>query len=261
MIETARVYRGLTIAVLAGLALAAIAVPGKTVSPPVMMAPFGASGDVPVVGRWTGSATTYIGVYRPSTSIFYLGTQNTGAPPGLTIPFGVPGDIPVVGRWCPSASPATEPDTPGVYRPSLHSFVFQCGSETSVVPFGGPGDVPVAGDWWSKGVATPGAYQTSKAAFILYRSPGVHIVIPFGVPGDLPVVRHLRTGSVIGVYRPTTRTFILSDTNTSPTSPITIPFGATNDIPLVGDWTGDGVPKVGVYRPSERMFYLKTTFP
>jgi len=260
MIETARIYRGLTIALLVGLALAVIAAPGKTLSPEVMMVPFGASGDVPVVGRWTGSATTYIGVYRPSTSIFYLGTQNTGAPPGITIQFGVPGDIAVVGRWCPSVSPATAPDTPAVYRPSLRIIISQCG-ETSELPFGGPGDVPVAGDWWSKGVTTPGVYQTSNATFILYRSPGVHIVIPFGVPGDLPVVRHLRTSSVIGVYRPTIRTFFLSDTNTSPTSPITIPFGATNDVPLVGDWTGDGVPKVGVYRPSERMFYLKTTFP
>jgi hypothetical protein len=253
----------MTLALLVALVLAVVTIPGTTLSAPVqvMMIPFGAPGDVPVVGRWTGNATTYIGVYRPSASTFYLRTQNSAGPADRTVTFGLPGDVPVVGRWCPSASPGAAPDSPGVYRPSVRSFIFQCGPETSSVPFGDPGDIPVAGDWWSKGVTAPGVYRPSEAAFLLYRSPGVHIVIPFGATGDLPVIRHLSTGSVIGLYRPTTRTFILSDTNTSPTSPIAIPFGATNDIPLVGDWTGDGVPKVGVYRPSESTFYLKTTFP
>ena len=86
-------------------------------------------------------------------------------------------------------------------------------------------------------------------------------MIPFGAPGDIPVIRHLSTGSLIGVYRPKTNTFFLSNSHTKPSPDTVIPFGAASDIPLIGDWTGDGVPKVGIYRPSERAFYLKLTFP
>ena len=75
------------------------------------------------------------------------------------------------------------------------------------------------------------------------------------------MVRHLPAGSVVGVHRYTVATFFLGNRLASSAPIITIAFGATTDIPLIGDWTGDGVPKVGVYRPSENTFYLKTTFP
>jgi len=33
-------------------------------------------------------------------------------------------------------------------------------------------------------------------------------------------------------------------------------FGNAGDVPLWGDWNGDGTPSIGVYRPSNRTFYL-----
>ena len=36
--------------------------------------PFGAPGDVPLIGEWTGDGVDKVGVYRPSTSTFYLKT-------------------------------------------------------------------------------------------------------------------------------------------------------------------------------------------
>ena len=230
---------------------------GETLSAQVKTIPFGGPGDLPVVGRWTGNQTTYIGVYRPSTSTFHLRTQNAPGPADLVSVFGVPGDVPLIGRWCPGVPS----DKPGVYRTATRSLIFQCANEISVIPFGGSGDIPVAGDWRSKGLTTIGVYQTADNAFVLSLGPGVGVVIPFGVPGDIPVIRHLSTGSLIGVYRPSTSTFYLSNSHTAPGSVTAIPFGGPNDIPLIGDWTGDGVPKVGIYRPSESAFYLKLTFP
>ncbi len=119
----------------------------------------------------------------------------------------------------------------------------------------------MAGDWLANGFTTIGVYQTSSSAFVLSLAPGVGVVIPFGAPGDLPVIRHVATGSLIGVYRPKTSTFFLSDSNTAPSFSTVIPFGDPGDLPLIGDWTGDGTPKVGVYRPSTNTFFLKTTFP
>ena len=260
MAQWMRVAVGLAISV----ALTLGGGPVETLSAQVIAIPFGAPGDLPVVGRWTGNRTTYIGIYRPSASTFYLRTQNVYGPPDLAITFGIPGDVPLVGHWCPSvpstpAAPAA--DEPGVYRSSIRSLVFRCANEISIVPFGGSGDIPVAGDWRSKGVTSIGVYQTRDSAFVLSLGPGVGLVIPFGAPGDIPVIRHLPTGSLIGVYRPKTSTFFLSNSHTAPGPDTVIPFGAANDIPLIGDWTGDGTPKVGVYRPRETTFYLKTTFP
>ena len=253
-----RVAMGLAIT----LALTLGGGPVETLSAQVMVIPFGAPGDLPVVGRWTADRATYIGVYRPSASTFYLRTRNAAGPPTRVIAFGIPGDIPLIGNWCPSVpstSSAPAPDRPGVYRSSTRSVVFQYADKISTIRFGGPGDIPVAGDWWSKGVTAVGVYQTSDSTFVL--GPGASSVIPFGASGDIPVVRHLSTGSLIGVYRPKTSSFFLSPSNTAPRSITVIPFGAPNDIPLLGDWTGTGTPKVGVYRPRENTFYLKTTFP
>ena len=149
--------------------------------------------------------------------------------------------------------------SPAVYRSSIRSVVFQCADKISTLRFGGPGVIPVAGDWWSTGVTAIGVYQTNDSTFVLGSVAGS--VIPFGASGDIPVIRHLSTGSLIGVYRPNARSFFLSTSNTAPRSVTVIPFGAPNDIPLLGDWTGTGTPKVGVYRPRENTFYLKTTFP
>ena len=33
-------------------------------------------------------------------------------------------------------------------------------------------------------------------------------------------------------------------------------FGLDGDVPLAGDWDGDGVDTIGVYRPGDRTFYL-----
>jgi len=60
---------------------------------------FGAPGDLPVAGDWDGNGTTTIGVYRPSTNVYYLRNTNSFDAPDLVIPYGSPGDFPVVGDW------------------------------------------------------------------------------------------------------------------------------------------------------------------
>ena len=39
---------------------------------------FGLEGDIPVVGKWDGAGTTHIGVFRPSTHMFYLDYNEMG---------------------------------------------------------------------------------------------------------------------------------------------------------------------------------------
>ena len=65
---------------------------------------FGEEGDLPVVGDWDGTGTVRIGVFRPSTGMWYFDINGNGKMDSCTVdacfgPFGQPGDLPVVGKW------------------------------------------------------------------------------------------------------------------------------------------------------------------
>ncbi|MEP7286067.1 MAG: SBBP repeat-containing protein [Chloroflexota bacterium] len=70
----------------------------------------------------------------------------------------------------------------------------------------------------------------------------------------LPLSSHQDT---IGIFRPSTATFYLRNTNTTGSADITTALGVSTDLPVVGDWNGDGIDTVGVYRPSTGQFYLR----
>ncbi|MEP7286189.1 MAG: SBBP repeat-containing protein [Chloroflexota bacterium] len=55
----------------------------------------------------------------------------------------------------------------------------------------------------------------------------------------------------IGVFRPSTATFYLRNSNTTGAANITTAFGTSTDLPVVGDWNGDGIDTVGVYRTGQ----------
>lgn len=60
-----------------------------------------------------------------------------------------------------------------------------------------------------------------------------------------------------GVWHPSTQTFILQSSDPDIPNLETTVIGANeNDIPIAGDWDGDGIDTVGLYRPSTGFFYL-----
>ena len=59
-----------------------------------------------------------------------------------------------------------------------------------------------------------------------------------------------------GVYSESERAFRLRRNDGSE---IVIAYGRAGDVPLRGDWVGDGVTRVGVYRPSDQTFHLLDT--
>src|SRR6202044_2221877 len=84
---------------------------------PAGMTTFGLPGDVPVVGDWNGNGTLKIGVFRPSTQMWYLDSNGNGVyDPGVDIAgqLGIPGDLPVVGDWTGSGTTKV-----GIFRPSV----------------------------------------------------------------------------------------------------------------------------------------------
>ena len=80
--------------------------------------------------------------------------------------------------------------------------------------FGLAGDQPVAGDWDGTGVVRLGTF----------RCPAV------GQPGTC------------------TWSFDMNNSGTFDAGDVQFQFGLPGDIPVVGDWTGNGVTKIGVFR-------------
>jgi hypothetical protein len=60
---------------------------------------FGITGDIPVSGDWNGDNRSEIGVFRPSTHIYYQDYNGNGVWNGAVIDraynFGITGDIPI----------------------------------------------------------------------------------------------------------------------------------------------------------------------
>ncbi len=178
---------------------------------PPLKIDFGKSGDIPVSGHliggeWAGSVMqiygdthSYLGLYRPSNSTFYLtdvdlrsltpGQSVTN--PSVAIQLGIPGDLPVVGDWDGDGI-----DTPGVYRPSTGQVILtneNCLTRPRILDvcklatldgtlISGPlaynftaldldrtpltGYIPVAGDWNHDGITDIGLmkYRTQNVA-------------------------------------------------------------------------------------------------
>jgi hypothetical protein len=208
-------------------------VPG---SPPIQV-PFGAEGDLPVVGDWDGDGTATIGIYRPATGEFHLRNSNTAGPADHLVVFPGGGGLPVAGNWQGLGS-----DWVGVYQPADSTFhLIVPGSGVFVLPFGQPGDLPVVGDFDGNGVTTVGVYRPAQNRFLLRNCnvPGApDLDVPYGIAGDLPVVGDFDGNgtATIGVYRPSDRAFYLRQRNEPGMADVALTFGDTGDAPLLGVW-------------------------
>jgi hypothetical protein len=220
---------------------------------------FGIAGDLPVSGDWNHDGIIEIGVYRPSTHMFYLDLNGNGVWEGPGVDrsfntFGITGDLPVSGDW--NHDGITEV---GVFRPSTHTFYLDYNGngvwdgpsiDRSFNTFGLSGDLPIAGDWNHDGTTEIGVYRPSTHMFYLdYNGNGIwegpstdRSFNTFGIAGDLPVAgdwNHDGTTEV-GVFRPSTHTFYLDYNGNGvwdgPSIDSSYIFGLSGDTPVSGKW-------------------------
>jgi subtilisin-like proprotein convertase family protein len=184
-----------------------------------VVVPWGNRGDVPMPGDYDGDGRADLGIYRPSTGQWFVSSAASGFSGGSVVTWGVPGDIPV----------RADLDNDHrldfvVYRPSTGTwFMAPTNSAASSFQFGLPGDVPMGLDTNGDGFAELCVWRPSTGTwFIRNRIAATTSTLQFGLPGDIPVGQRPRPSSV-----------------------------------AVGDFDGDGVSEVTVFRPSTGTWFSR----
>jgi hypothetical protein len=202
-------------------------------------------------GTATGApATDYDGEARPSGAGFDIGADemNTG-----TVP---PSPVSGIGVFA-SGSWYIDSNNNGTWNPGVDALA----------TFGTAGDMPVTGDWSGAGVSRFGTYNGGLWN-IDYNGNGVFDGAPadrtyyFGFGGAIPVSGDWNGSGTfkIGVYDPTTMLWFLDANGNgvwdgSPADQSSY-FGIPGALPVVGDWSGSGVTRIGMYDPSTALWYL-----
>ena len=215
--------------------------------------PFGADTDVPLVGDWNGTGKLKLGVYDPKHKKWELDANNSSGWQGckqdtcfnfsLNPPSGER-EIPLVGSWDGESKSSvglyklvTNPTTTKDKKSGKNSkttntlagyWYFDrngdgkwdgCSVDLCYGPFGQSGDVPLVGDWNGNGVAKIGVFTPQTGMWTLdYNGNGK--------------VDDCATDKCFG------------------------PFGSNGDIPVVGDWSGTGTAKIGVFRAATGEWFL-----
>jgi hypothetical protein len=172
------------------------------------------------IAKFNTTFNDTIGVFQPAINQFQLRDSNSTGPADHLITFGQSGDQPITGDWNGSGT-----DQPGVFRPSTGQFILFLPRKVITVNFGQAGDLAIAGDWDGNGVDTPGVFNPASGQWQL-------------------------TNGING----------LNAANSFPTANFTFTFGQNGDTPIVGDWDGNGIDGVGLFRTGNSTFLLSNGF-
>lgn len=161
---------------------------------------FAAPDTVPVVGDWNGDGVSTIGIYRGSTSAFFLNDANQNGDATYVFEFAARNGFPVAGDWDGDGK-----DGIGIFFP--------------------PGDGSATATFFLKNTLGPGD------ADILFNVATTSAALP--IAGDWD-----GNGTVtVGWFDPPTGTFHLLERNADLSPERTVIFGGAADaIPVAGKW-------------------------
>ena len=125
------------------------------------------------------------------------------------------------------------------------------------------------GDWDGDGIATPGLYRQADG-FVYVRNANTQgtadLEFYFGNPGDVPLVGDFDGDGrdSVSIWRPSeARVFVInelgSDGDSMGAAEYSFYFGNAGDTPFVGDFDGDGIDTVGLYRESAGFVYFRNS--
>lgn len=163
-----------------------------------------------------------------------------------------------------------------VFRPSDRNWYinFSSNNQTQTISnFGSASDKLVVGDFDSDSRFDVTAWQTENPAYpgqgvwkILRSSDNSLQILPWGLSGDVPLSLDIdrNNTSDLGVFRPSNGTWYIHRmgdiikplAELGGQADLTIQWGMIGDKPLTGDFDGDGIDELVVFRPSEGNWYI-----
>ena len=188
------------------------------------------SSNTAVTATFVSNQTDKVGIYRPSTGEWFLDRNGNGIWDGCSTDkcvqssLATAGAVPVVGEWNRSGVTLL-----GLFLPATAQWrldingngtLEDCGIENCLGPFGEVTDIPIAGKWSSTGYDRIGVFRPSNERWYMDVNGN----------GSLNNCSKDRCAS-LSVYR-------------------------DGDLPVTGNWNGDGVTQVGLYRPSTGQWFL-----
>jgi len=103
-------------------------------------------------------------------------------------------------------------------------------------------------DCSSSAVMTAVVTHSINAALQAWDVNAVRAVYPGAAPPPPPPPPAVGNADTPGLFRPSAALYFLRNSNTTGVADIALAYGIAGDVPVAGDWNGDGVDTVGVYR-------------
>jgi List-Bact-rpt repeat protein len=183
------------------------------------------SSNTAVTATFVNNQADKVGIYRPSTGEWFLDRNGDGCITDKCVrSLADAGAVPVVGNWNRSGVTLLALFLPATAQWRLdingNGTLEDCGIDNCLGTFGQGTDIPIAGKWSSTGFDRIGVFRPSNERWYMDVNGN----------GSLNNCSKDRCAS-LSVYR-------------------------DGDLPVTGDWSGDGVTQVRLYRPSTGQWFL-----
>lgn len=161
------------------------------------------------------------------------------------------------------------PDSVGVVSPLSAQWLLLLfdGTQTEF-EFGTVDDIALAGDWNCDGITTPGVFRPATGEVFLRNANSggaTDVAYTYNVPDSVPIAGDFNGDGcdTVSFRRSSDAVITVFDTmeraTNAPDEGAEYAFGDVGDTAFSGDFDGDGVDTIGLYRPSTRTFYLRNS--